>query len=51
LILARLHDPPALWSAQCSARIRGRAMAAGHCSPEELPDETVRALRGFFLGR
>jgi haloacetate dehalogenase len=49
-VIERLYDPLVLWSAQCSARTSGRAMAAGHFIPEELPDETAQELRGFFHG-
>jgi haloacetate dehalogenase len=28
--------------------VRGYAVDAGHFFPEELPDETADALRGFF---
>ena len=47
-VVQALFDPLALWRAQCSASVSGRAMAAGHFLAEELPDETAAALRGFF---
>ncbi|MDP2006597.1 MAG: alpha/beta hydrolase [Rubrivivax sp.] len=47
-VVARLFEPLALWQAQCAARVEGRALPAGHFIPEELPDETAAALRGFF---
>jgi haloacetate dehalogenase len=48
-VVQRLFDPMALWRAQCSARVSGRAMPAGHFIPEELPLETAQDLRSFFL--
>jgi haloacetate dehalogenase len=47
-VVQALFDPLALWRAQCSATVSGRAMAAGHFLAEELPDETAAALHGFF---
>jgi haloacetate dehalogenase len=44
----RLFDPLALWRAQCSATVTGQALPAGHFIPEELPAETVDALRAFL---
>ena len=38
----------ALWRAQCSAEVKGRALPAGHFIPEELPEETARALSEFM---
>ena len=49
-VVQRLFDPLALWRAQCAGTVTGRAMAAGHFIPEELPDETAQALRAFFAG-
>jgi haloacetate dehalogenase len=46
----RLFDPLALWQAQCAGRVQGQAMVAGHFIPEELPQATAAALRGFFVG-
>ena len=48
-VVQRLFDPMLLWQAQCSAAVSGKAMAAGHFIPEELPDETAAALRQFFV--
>jgi haloacetate dehalogenase len=47
-VVNALFDPLALWRAQCSATVSGRTMPAGHYIPEELPDETARALQAFF---
>jgi haloacetate dehalogenase len=47
-VVQALFDPLALWRAQCSAQVSGRAMAAGHFLAEELPQETATALREFF---
>ena len=37
-------EPLALWQAQCSARVSGRALDAGHFLAEERPEETAAAL-------
>ena len=47
-VIHALFDPIGLWQAQCTATVQGRAMAAGHFIPEELPQETAAALREFF---
>ena len=47
-VVHRLFDPMALWQAQCSGVVTGHAMAAGHFIPEELPEATAAALKGFF---
>jgi haloacetate dehalogenase len=47
-VVHRLFDPMALWQAQCSGRVSGQAMAAGHFIPEELPEATAAALAAFF---
>ena len=47
-VVAKLFDPLALWRAQCSAEVSGRALPAGHFIPEELPEETAQALQAFF---
>ncbi|MDT8990844.1 alpha/beta hydrolase [Curvibacter sp. APW13] len=47
-VIARLFDPMALWQAQCSGRVEGSAMPAGHFIPEELPEATAEALHRFF---
>jgi haloacetate dehalogenase len=48
-LVGRLFDPLAIWTAQCAGTVSGSAMPAGHFIPEELPDETARRLRDFFL--
>jgi len=47
-VVQRLFDPLALWQAQCAGAVTGWAMPAGHFIPEQLPDETVMALRAFM---
>lgn len=47
-VIARLFDPLPLWQAQCSARVLGQALPAGHFLAEELPGPTAEALRAFF---
>ena len=47
-VVQALFDPLALWQAQCSARVQGQALPAGHFIPEELPGPTAEALRAFF---
>ena len=47
-VVHRLFDPMAMWQAQCSGVVTGHAMAAGHFIPEELPEATAAALKGFF---
>jgi haloacetate dehalogenase len=47
-VVQRMFKPLALWQAQCSGIVSGKAMAAGHFIPEELPQETVRSLSAFF---
>jgi haloacetate dehalogenase len=47
-IVQKLFDPIALWTAQCAGTTTGRALPAGHFIPEELPEATAEALRGFF---
>ncbi len=49
-VVGRLFDPLAVWQAQCSKRVAGQAMAAGHFIPEELPDETAGHLVTFLRG-
>ncbi len=43
-----LFKPLELWQAQCAGRVTGQTVPAGHFIPEELPQETAEALRGFF---
>ena len=47
-VVGRLYDPLALWRAQCSGRVDGAAVDAGHFIPEERPEDTAGRLRGFF---
>lgn len=47
-VVQRLFKPIVLWQAQCGGRVTGRAMAAGHFIPEELPIQTAEALSDFF---
>lgn len=47
-VVHRLFQPLALWQAQCAGRVTGQTVPAGHFIPEELPQETAEALRGFF---
>ena len=49
-VVQQQFDPMALWRAQCAGKVSGRAMPAGHFIPEELPEETARALGEFFGG-
>jgi haloacetate dehalogenase len=46
-VVQRLFDPMALWQAQCSGPLSGRAMDCGHFIPEALPDETATELLVF----
>jgi haloacetate dehalogenase len=48
-LVGKRFDPLALWRARASGRVEGGAMEAGHFIPEELPDDTARRLRDFFL--
>ena len=48
-VVNRLFKPMLLWQAQCSARVTGQAMPAGHFIPEEQPEATADALRQFFI--
>ena len=47
-VVNRMFKPLDLWQAQCAGKVSGKAVAAGHFIPEELPAETSQALRGFF---
>lgn len=49
-VVQRMFNPMALWQAQCSAKVSGEALPAGHFIPEELPETTAWALSDFFLG-
>ena len=48
-LVGRLFDPLEIWRAQCAGSVEGSAMEAGHFIPEELPGDTARRLRDFFL--
>ena len=47
-VVNKLFKPLALWQAQCSGRVTGQLLSAGHFIPEELPSETATALKAFF---
>jgi haloacetate dehalogenase len=47
-VVHRMFKPHELWHAQCSAKVFGKVMAAGHFIPEELPQETANTLSVFF---
>jgi haloacetate dehalogenase len=47
-VVGKLFEPLALWRAQCAGAVSGRAVAAGHFIPEELPAETAAALAAHF---
>jgi haloacetate dehalogenase len=47
-VVQALFDPLALWQARCHAQVTGQAVPCGHYIPEELPEATAAALRGFF---
>ncbi len=47
-VIQALFDPLALWRAHCAAGLQGHALPAGHYIPEELPQDTARALHAFF---
>ena len=49
-VVARLFDPLGDWRAACDGAVSGRAVAAGHFIPEELPALTATELHGFFGG-
>jgi haloacetate dehalogenase len=42
-------DPLSVW-AEWADDVRGHGIACGHHIPEEAPEETIAALRGFFSG-
>lgn len=48
-VVHRLFQPLALWQAQCAGRVSGQALPAGHFIPEELPEDTARALAAFMV--
>jgi haloacetate dehalogenase len=47
-VVQRLFQPLTLWQAQCSGRVSGHTLPAGHFIPEALPRETATALATFF---
>ena len=47
-VVGRLFEPIALWQAQCSARVTGEAVPAGHFIPEELHVLTAERLFAFM---
>ena len=47
-VVNRLFQPLALWQVQCSARVSGQAVPAGHFIPEELPELTAQSLAEFM---
>ena len=47
-VVQAMFEPLTLWQAQCSARVSGHALAAGHFLAEERPEETAAALLDFF---
>lgn len=48
-VVDRLFDPLALWQAQCTAKVTGHRVPAGHFIPEELPHETATLLQDWVL--
>lgn len=48
-VVNRMFKPLELWQAQCSARVTGQVVPAGHFIPEELPQVTVEQLVQFFV--
>jgi haloacetate dehalogenase len=47
-VVHRLFKPLDLWRAQCSGRVSGEVLPAGHFIPEELPQETAERLQRFL---
>ena len=47
-VVGKLFEPLALWQAQCSARVTGEAVPAGHFIPEELHALTAERLLAFM---
>jgi haloacetate dehalogenase len=47
-VVNRLFKPIELWQAQCAGRVSGQTVPAGHFIPEELPEQTVKALADFM---
>ncbi len=48
-VVNRLFKPLELWQAQCSAKVTGQAVPAGHFIPEELPEATAQTLADFMV--
>jgi len=46
-VVHRLFDPIADWGSVAD-NVRGKALPCGHYVPEEAPEETLAAFRGFF---
>ncbi|MGB0682281.1 MAG: alpha/beta fold hydrolase [Magnetovibrionaceae bacterium] len=47
--MARIYDVLATWEEKATD-VRGMPVDSGHFLPEEAPEQTVSALRGFFTG-
>jgi len=47
-VIQMLYEPLALWRAQCSRRVQGRALPCGHFIPEERPDDVAEEIAAFF---
>jgi haloacetate dehalogenase len=47
-VVNKLFKPLELWQAQCTGRVTGQTLPAGHFIPEELPQATATALLDFF---
>jgi haloacetate dehalogenase len=47
-VVERCFDPLALWQAQAEQPVTGRSLDAGHFLAEELPEQIVAELLGFF---
>ena len=47
-VVQRLFDPLALWRAQCSAGVSGRALPSGHFIPEEASQAVADELLAFL---
>ena len=47
-VIQTLFEPLALWRAQCSRRVQGRALPCGHFIPEERPDDVAEEIAAFF---
>ena len=48
-VVNRMFKPLDLWQAQCAGHVSGQVMPSGHFIPEELPEATSEALRGYFI--